>query len=105
MEFDWNGGEDEDDTIHYVCKYGSLADAMALFKRNPSLVRNRDQILQYPLHAACCNQRLYGWKIVKYLLTEYPDAVRQADALGRLPLHLAASNEGPTHDARGMLLW
>jgi len=91
--------------INHVCKYGSLADAMALFKANPALVRNRDVILQFPLHAACCNQRLYGWKIVKFVLSEYPEAARQPDSLGRLPLHFAAGNEGPTHDARGMPLW
>ena len=59
---------------------------------------------QYPLHAACCNHRLYAWKIVKFVLAEYPEAARHADSLGRLPLHLAAANEGPTHDARGMAL-
>lgn len=91
--------------IHSVCRYGSLADAMLLFKRSPALVQHRDQMLQFPLHAACCNHRLYGWKIVKYLVTAYPEAARHADTLGRLPLHLAAVNEGPTHDARGLPLW
>ena len=62
------------------------------------------QMHQYPLHAACCNHRLYAWKIVKFVLAEYPEAARHADSLGRLPLHLAAANEGPTHDARGMAL-
>lgn len=101
---DWGAVEDEAQ-IHSVCKYGSLADVILLFKRSPALVQQRDQMLQFPLHAACCNHRLYGWKIVKYLVTAYPEAARQADALGRLPLHLAAVNEGPTHDARGLPLW
>ena len=101
---DWGAVKDEAQ-IHSVCKYGSLADAILLFKRSPALVQQRDQMLQFPLHAACCNHRLYGWKIVKYLVTAYPEAARHADALGRLPLHLAAVNEGPTHDARGLPLW
>ena len=104
MELEWIGGEEEDKQIHYVCRFGSLADAMALFNRNPALVRTRDLMLQTPLHAACCNHRLYGWKIVKFVLAEYPEAAREVDTLGRLPLHLAAANEGPTHDARGMPL-
>jgi ankyrin repeat protein len=104
MEQEWIGGEGEEQQIHYVCRFGSLADAMALFSRTPSLVRARDLMLQTPLHAACCNHRLYGWKIVKFVLAEYPEAARQVDTLGRLPLHLAAANEGPTHDARGMQL-
>ena len=102
----WMSSQEEEETkIHHVCQYGSLADAMAMFKRNPVLVRNRDSMLQYPLHAACCNHRLYGWKIVKFVLEEYPEAARHTDTLGRLPIHLAAINEGPTHDARGMQLW
>ena len=106
MDFDWMGLEEDGGTcIHSVCRYGSLADALALFKRSPSLAQRRDQMQQFPLHAACCNHRLYGWKIVKFLVAAYPEAARHADTLGRLPLHLAAANEGPTHDARGLPLW
>ena len=65
--------------IHNQCRQGTPVHVMALFKHNPALLRKRDLILQYPLHAACYNQCLYGWKIVKFLLDEYPEAARQVN--------------------------
>eukprot|EP00281_Chroomonas_sp_CCMP1168_P003666 CAMPEP_0206276160 /NCGR_PEP_ID=MMETSP0047_2-20121206/36150_1 /ASSEMBLY_ACC=CAM_ASM_000192 /TAXON_ID=195065 /ORGANISM="Chroomonas mesostigmatica_cf, Strain CCMP1168" /LENGTH=134 /DNA_ID=CAMNT_0053705643 /DNA_START=69 /DNA_END=470 /DNA_ORIENTATION=- len=81
--------------IHTLCRDGNLQIVGPLIEANPSCLEIIDTVGQLPLHAACANQRMYAWMVVKTFVEEFPEGARLADEMGQLPLHIAARNEGP----------
>jgi len=72
----------------YLCESSqpSLTLIKLLLEANPDAVHTRDRYQRYPLH---CTAYVQEWKISKYLLGLYPDALLEKTVYGQTPRDIA----------------